>query len=158
MMYRKIMVPLDGSKLAECVLPHVETIARGCGSAQVVLIQAVEPLAIPYGREISHLKTIEQATAFEAHNRSDAESYLRSVAAKFYEGGITSSIEVIIGKAAEAMSDYATKNGVDLVVIATHGRSGLSRWVWGSVTDRLIRAICVPVLIIRVPGCVPGLK
>jgi nucleotide-binding universal stress UspA family protein len=157
-MYKKIMVPLDGSELAECVLPHVETIARGCGTAQVVLIQAVEPLSIPYGREISQLKSIEQATAFESHNRVEAETYLKSVADNLNASGIKTSIEVLHGKAAEAMSDYVTKNGIDLVVIATHGRSGVSRWVWGSVADRLLRSVCVPVLMIRAPGCIPGLK
>lgn len=157
-MYKKIMVPLDGSKLAECVLPHVETIARGCSTSQVVLIQSVEPLSIPYGREISQLKSIEQATAFETRNRVEAESYLKSVAANLNASGIITSIDVLNGKAAEALSDYVNKNGVDLVVIATHGRSGVSRWVWGSVTDRLLRSVCVPVLMIRVPGCIPGLK
>jgi|WetSurMetagenome_2_1015567.scaffolds.fasta_scaffold65733_2 nucleotide-binding universal stress UspA family protein len=157
-MYKKIMVPLDGSKLAECVLPHVETIARGYNATEVVLIQVVEPLSIPYGREISQLKSFEQAKAFESHNRIEAETYLKSVAANLNANDIKTSIEVLDGKAAEALSDYVNKNGVDLVVIATHGRSGVSRWVWGSVTDRLLRAVCVPVLMIRAPGCIPGLK
>jgi nucleotide-binding universal stress UspA family protein len=63
----------------------------------------------------------------------------------------------MVGKVAESIADYATKNGVDLIIIATHGRSGVSRWVWGSVADRVLRSACVPVLMVRAPGCVPGI-
>ena len=54
------------------------------------------------------------------------------------------------------IAEYATKNEIDLIVIATHGRSGVSRWVWGSVADRILRSACVPVMMVRAPGCVPG--
>lgn len=156
-MYKKILVPLDGSSVAECVLPHVAAIARGCQTPGVILVQAVEPLSVPYGREISELKSIEQATAFEAHRRVDAEKYLSATAARLGKAGIKAKAEVIYGKAAEALSDFAAKNGVDLVVIATHGRSGVSRWVWGSVTDRVLRSAGVPILMVRAPGCIPGM-
>jgi len=63
---------------------------------------------------------------------------------------------VLKGNPAESLADYASKNKVDLIVIATHGRSGVSRWVWGSVADRLLRSACVPVLMVRAPGCFPG--
>ena len=52
---------------------------------------------------------------------------------------------------------YARDKSIDLIVIATHGRSGVSRWVWGSVADRILRSSCVPVLMVRAPGCVPGI-
>jgi nucleotide-binding universal stress UspA family protein len=55
------------------------------------------------------------------------------------------------------IADYASKNDVDLIIIATHGRSGVSRWVWGSVADHILRSACVPVLMIRAPGCVAGI-
>ena len=55
------------------------------------------------------------------------------------------------------LADYATKNQVDLIVIATHGRSGVSKWVWGSVADRTLRSACIPVLMVRAPGCVAGI-
>jgi nucleotide-binding universal stress UspA family protein len=156
-MYKKIMVPLDGSKLAECVLPHLEVVARGCGTPQVVLVEAVEPLAIPYGREVSKIESMAQAQAFETHNRSDAGVYLQSIVKQLYQAGINAKAEVLLGKAAETLTDYVQNNEVDLVIIATHGRSGVSRWIWGSVADRLLRSLCVPVLMIRAPGCVPGL-
>ena len=155
-MYKKIMVPLDGSKLAECVFPHLETVIKGCESPEVIVVQAVEPLSVPYGREVSQLTSLEQVKAFETHQKTEAEKYLKEVVARLRKTGVNARAEVIYGKADEALSDYATKNDVDLVIIATHGRSGISRWVWGSVADLLVRSVRVPVLMVRVPGSVPG--
>lgn len=151
------MVPLDGSKLAECVLPHLETIIKGCESPEVILVQAVEPISIPYGREISEFTSLEQVKAFETHQKVEAEKYLKEIVARLGKTGVNARADVIYGKAGEALSDYATKNDIDLVIIATHGRSGISRWVWGSVADRLARSTCAPVLLVRAPGCVPGI-
>ena len=156
-MYKRIMVPLDGSDLAECVLPHLETIIKGCESPEVIVVQAVEPISIPYGREASQLTSLEQVKAFETHQKVEAEKYLKEIIARLGKTGVNAKADIIYGKAGEALSDYATKNNVDLVIIATHGRSGISRWVWGSVADRLIRSVCVPVLMVRAPGCVPGI-
>ena len=61
------------------------------------------------------------------------------------------------GKAADMLADYVKGSDADLVVIASHGRSGISRWVYGSVADRLLRAACVPVLMVRAPGCIAGI-
>lgn len=156
-MYKKIMVPLDGSKLAECVLPHLETVIKGCESPEVIVVQAVEPLSVPYGREVSQFTSLEQVKAFETHQKVEAEKYLKEIVVRLRKTAVNARADVIYGKAGEALSDYATKNDVDLVIIATHGRSGISRWVWGSVADRLVRSVCVPVLMVRVPGCVPGI-
>ena len=62
-----------------------------------------------------------------------------------------------MGKAAESLTEYTEKNGVDLIIMATHGRSGVSRWVWGSIADKVMRSSCVPVLLIRARGCVSGI-
>jgi nucleotide-binding universal stress UspA family protein len=155
-MYKKIMVPLDGSKLAECVFPHLETIVKGCQAAKVTIVQAVEPLSIPYGREIAQFTSLEQVKAFETHQKTEADRYLKETVARLKKTGINARADVIYGKAGEALSDYANKNKVDLVIIATHGRSGVSRWVWGSVADRLLHSVSAPVLMVRAPGCAPG--
>ena len=63
--------------------------------------------------------------------------------------------EVVTGRAADNLADFAAKNEVDLIIIATHGRSGISRWIWGSVADRILHSSSVPVLIVRPPGCEP---
>jgi nucleotide-binding universal stress UspA family protein len=156
-MYKKIMVPLDGSKLAECVFPHLETIVKGCDSPEVIVVQAVEPLSVPYGREVSQFTSLEQVKAFEIHQKVDAEKYLKKIVARLMKTAVKAKAEVIYGKASEVLSDYANKSNIDLVIIATHGRSGISRWVWGSVADRLVRSVCMPVLMVRAPGCVPGI-
>ena len=71
--------------------------------------------------------------------------------------GAVLSYEILEGKVADTLSHWAEKNEVDLIVIASHGRSGVSRWVMGSVADRVLRSACVPVLMIRAPGCAPGI-
>jgi len=152
-MYRKIMVPLDGSQLAEIVLPHVEVIAQANKSAEIMLVQAVEPIAIPYGREMAQLISMEQVKKFEAHNEVQAKSYLTEVSAQLSKTGINVKTYITYGKAAEALADFAAKNNVDLVIIATHGRSGVSRWVLGSVADRLLHSISTPTLVIRALAC-----
>jgi nucleotide-binding universal stress UspA family protein len=152
MLYQKILVPLDGSELAECVLPHVEAIAKGCGAINVIFIRVVEPfLRGEYSFGEKELKR------FELENREFAKEYLDQLVSRINSDGMNVQTVAITGKAVESITDYATKNEVDLIVIATHGRSGVSRWAQGSVADRLIRSSHVPVLMVRAPGCVPGI-
>jgi nucleotide-binding universal stress UspA family protein len=67
------------------------------------------------------------------------------------------SYEVLEGKVADTLAQWAEKNGVGLIIIASHGRSGVTRWIMGSVADRVMRSACVPVLMVRAPGCFPGI-
>jgi nucleotide-binding universal stress UspA family protein len=163
-MYKKILVPLDGSELAECVLPHVESIAKGCGAKEVVFLRVVEPLRWVVGPSYAMGGMDDTVGISEddmeritSASKAAAENYLGQLANRTKYNGITIKTEVISGKAAESIAEYATRNGVDLITIATHGRSGVSRWVWGSVADRVLRSACVPVLMVRAPGCVPGI-
>jgi nucleotide-binding universal stress UspA family protein len=153
-MYKKILVPLDGSELAECVLPHVESIARGCGAQNVVFLRVVEPFHMP--SRYSGFSA-EDITRIDSDNKASAENYLGQVVSRTKYDGVTIQSEVMTGKAAESIAEYATKNSIDLIAIATHGRSGVSRWAWGSVADRVLRSACVPILMVRAPGCVPGI-
>jgi nucleotide-binding universal stress UspA family protein len=153
-MYQKILVPLDGSVLAECVLPHVEVLARGCQAKSVVFIRVVESFHQPTG---DYVMDPDQVKKIEAEHKQAAEEYLQKISAKVSLAGATVKAETPYGMPAEIIADYATKNQADLVVIATHGRSGVSKWVWGSVADRILRSACVPVLMVRAPGCVPGI-
>jgi len=157
-MYKKIMVPLDGSKLAECVFPHLETIVKGCKSPEVIIVQAVEPLSVPYGREVAQFTSLEQVKAFETHQKVEAEKYLKEIVARLRKTGVNARADVICGKAGDALSDYATKNEVDLVIIATHGRSGISHRLWGGVADHLVRSVSVPVLVVRASEGVPVVR
>ena len=156
-MYKKILVPLDGSELAECVLPHVESIAKGCGAQNVIFLRVVEPFQLPTGADYSSFST-DFIERMDSEHKAAAESYLSQLVSKNKYDGVNVKSEVIIGRlAADAIADYATKNDVDLITISTHGRSGISRWVMGSVADRILRSSCVPVMMVRAPGCVPGI-
>jgi len=160
--YKKILVPLDGSELAECVLPHVESIANGCGVQEVVFLRVVEPLrwavGPPYEVEDYSIGLMERdISLIDSENKVTAEKYLDQLITRTKYEGVTIQSEVVIGRAAESIAEYVTKNGFELIIIATHGRSGVSRWVLGSVSDRVLRSACVPVLMIRAPGCVPGI-
>ena len=154
-MYQHIMVPLDGSELAECVLPHVEAIAKGCNVGKITLIRVVTPLHLHGGVE-SRLSP-EERRRLEADSTDIARNYLDQVVKRLTDIGIAAKSEVLYGNVIDKLVDYADRNGVDLTVIATHGRSGVSRWVWGSVADRILRSACMPVLMVRVPGCVVGI-
>lgn len=149
-MYKKIMVPLDGSDLAECVLPHVKAVTKGFEPGKIFLVRVVEPFPPSYhAGDAVDPELIEKS---EANRRASAKEYIDGIAAKLKQEGAPVHPEVIVGRTTESLVDFAEKNGVDLLVIASHGRSGLSRWVMGSVADRLLRSANVPILIIRPAG------
>jgi nucleotide-binding universal stress UspA family protein len=155
-MYKKITVPLDGSELAECVLPHVEAIAKGCvPPPKVTLVRVVEPLHLHGGLESRFAP--EERKHIEDDAANVAQSYLDQVVNRLKGKGVKAKSEVLRGNVIDTLLDYMNKNGVDLIIIASHGRSGISRWVWGSVTDRILRSSRVPVFMVRVPECVPGI-
>jgi len=158
-MYQRIMVPLDGSELAECVLPHVESIAKGCGVKSVIFVGVVEPIQFTGGGAdaAGYFLKDEDLRQMEVSRQSAVEDYLQQTMSRLNYDGVNLQSEVIRGKAAESLAEYAEKNEIDLIVMATHGRSGISRWVVGNVADRIIRSACVPVLLVRAPGCIPGI-
>lgn len=153
-MYKKVLVPLDGSKLAECVLPHVESIVKGCGAGSVVFLRAV-PEGSP-GSRGSTFFTEREWQQIEASGEAGARDYLERVTRELKWDGVNIRSEVVPGNPGEAIAGYAARNGVDLIVIATHGRSGLSRMTLGSVADRVLRSVSVPVLMVRPGECSPG--
>jgi len=155
--YNKVIVPLDGSELAECVLPHVEAIAKGCGVHDVIFVSVVEPVHLYRDVESSSLSDEQRLLEVLRESMVTARSYLDQVASRTRYDGVKVQSEVLTGKVADTIADYATKNEADLIVIATHGRSGVSHWVYGSVADRILRSSCVPVLMVRAPGCIPGI-
>ena len=153
------MVPLDGSELAESVLPHVAAITAGCKNSSVVFVRVMSPIQLPASVPTNGIlgfseKKFEQ---MEAQRRQAAEAYLKKIVEGTRIEGAVLSYEVLEGSVANTLAHWAEDNGVDLIVIASHGRSGVSRWVYGSVADRVLRSACVPVLMIRAPGCVPGI-
>jgi nucleotide-binding universal stress UspA family protein len=156
-MYQKIMVPLDGSELAECVLPHLEAIASGCRITHVVLIEVIDPLQLPASVPArgDFGFTEKDRRELEERRKAAAQEYLQKIENALSIPGATFSHQVLEGKVSEALTEYAQNNDIDMIVIASHGRSGISRWLLGSVADRIVRSSCVPVLMVRAPGCEP---
>ena len=153
-MYNKILVPMDGSELAECVLPHVESVSKGCSTKEITFVRVAEPVRLPYTSDDGYSLSAIDIEQMEQMNRGAAKNYLDNLASRVKYDGMDLKFEVLEGgRAAEMISDYATDNSMDLIIIATHGRSGISRWIMGSVADRVLRSTCVPVLMVRAPGC-----
>jgi len=148
-MYNKILVPLDGSELAECVLPHVEAIAKGCQTTNIIFIRVVEPVVLPVADGEYFSSNVW--TQIESQEKAIAVSYLNEIVNRVQYEGINVEAKVILGRVADSIVDYVIKNGVDLIIIATHGRSGVSRWLRGSVANRILHAIRAPILMIPPP-------
>lgn len=153
-MYSKVLVPLDGFELAECILDHLRTIVTGCQVSEVVLLTVVEvyETGLP-GTTWGGAVSAEQGAGLEVESTAKAKNYLTRVANGLKKEGMSAQPVVIRGKVAEGILDYAAKNQVDLIMMSTHGRSGPSRWALGSVADRIIRHSLIPVLIVSPKGC-----
>ena len=147
-MYEKILVPLDGSQLAEVALPYAEEIAAKLG-AHLILLSVVESTEAQNYH--NHQIYIQQKTEDAKYG---AERYLEKW------GGKAVKIEsaFLVGYPAEEIVDYADKEGIGLIVIATHGRSGIRRWSLGSVADKVVRSATQPVAIIRAKDTRPDVR
>jgi nucleotide-binding universal stress UspA family protein len=157
-MYKKILVPLDGSKLAECALPYAEELAKGCGTEEVVLVSVTERLQ-GYRALEDPSQPLGQRLIHETFGKKEkqAQKYLGRVAKALEAKGIKVNTDVLLGNPAEEIVTYAKQPGCDIIVMSSHGHSGPSRWAYGSVADKVFRASCVPVLMVRAPGCIMGI-
>jgi nucleotide-binding universal stress UspA family protein len=143
-MYHKILVPLDGSKRAEKILPHVEELAKRY-KAKIILLQIVEFKAINSGEgAFIPLSDYEFDQA-----EKQTETYLKGIQGEFREKNIESRTHVIYGPVVEGVISMAAQEGVDLIALASHGRGGLSRVFYGSVAAGLLHRVDRPLLIIR---------
>ena len=152
-MYKKILVPLDGSELAEGVLPHVITLATECTveEAEVVLLMVFElPHISAYHPGVSMpLNWEEQIKQMAADTRKAARKYLSDVKKRLKNTGIKVRYEVMEGDPAEKIVEYNNKNSFDVIVMVTHGRSGAKRWAYGSVADKVLHGVTNPILLVR---------
>ncbi len=157
-MYKKILVPMDGSGLAECVFEHVKEVAAGCRVPVVDLLYVVQQTPFPYSPMVpdASFGNLPADVRDEGIRKAEAwgKEYLAKIAADLKKSGIATKIAVLRGNAAEQILDYATKNGVDLIIMSTHGRSGPSRWAFGSTSEKVMRSASMPVMIVRPAGCV----
>ena len=139
-MYKKILVPLDGSELAETALSYAKEIAEKMDSV-VRLISVVESPQSKY----SHVLQYYIQGMADAINTHNVKSRLKEIKEKKIKVGST----ILFGHAADEIVDYADSENIDLIVMATHGYSGIKRWAIGSVADKVIRVAKQPVLLIR---------
>ena len=144
-MYKSILTPLDGSKRAESILKHVEELARRF-DAKVVFLQVIEPNTFIVGHETAFY--VQYKEEVEKKNKQ-AEVYLADIKGEFLEKGIESRVRVVNGPIVDAIIAAAESENVDLIAIASHGRSGLSRVFYGSVAAGILNRADRPLLLIR---------
>ncbi len=143
-MIKRILVPLDGSGMSEASLKIVEPVASGL-HAEIVLFQAVEPVRYVPGFE-TMVPNVVLPSDDEIKNA--AVQYLKGIEEPLAQKGIKTSSNIITAAPAEAIVDYADSGEIDLIAMTTHGFSGLKRWVFGSVTEKILQAGDKPVLLI----------
>jgi len=152
-MHERILVPLDGSEVGEAALPRVEALVSRLApqvQVEVTLLQVITSLShyviagdtsaqIPYTpREIEQIK-------------KKTTDYLDKAGETLRSKGINVKTRAETGKAAEEILRVADEIKADLIAMSTHGRSGLSRWAFGSVTDKILRVSNLPILVVRAP-------
>jgi nucleotide-binding universal stress UspA family protein len=148
-MIRTIMVPLDGSEFAERALPIATELARWVGaSLRLVTVHDIGHTPLPVSAETLTIAEIERQT------QEQASQYLRRMADEASAGGVPVTHALRIGYPATALIEDADDENVDLIVMTTHGRGGISRLWLGSVADRLSRQADCPVLLLR-PDAMP---
>ena len=148
-MYHKIVVPLDGSPLAEVALPYAEEIAGKMGSEIILLTVLPSEETQEYQNHHRYTAKIVEAT------RQHVSKYLE----KSSNQGIHVGTATRTGNPAEGILDYVSRGDLNLIIMATHGRSGVSRWAVGSVADKMVRATTrQPLLLIRAKGAHPDMR
>ena len=146
-MYKTILVPLDGSKRAEAILPHVEEIAQRF-TAKVIFMQVVDPhMIMTTTNEAAELIWV----AFEQHTK-EVHAYLIAWCGEFHEKGIEADSFVERGPVVEAIIDVAKREEADLIAMASHGRGGVSRVFYGSVAAGVLQRVDRPLLLVRSRG------
>src|SRR5262245_47902505 len=146
-MYRRMLVPLDGSTQAEAILPLVEQVA-GPLEADVILLRVVEPVSA--AEAIASGGVVAPDTFM--HHELEAKRYLSQIEPQLSKKGVRVRTRIAFGPPAEAILGAIKTSGADLVAMTTHGRSGLGRALFGSEAESVLRASPVPVLMIRTPA------
>lgn len=149
-MYQKILVPLDGSELAECALAEVIKLGRGGVIAEVILLKVIEIEV--FNIPIASQKSIDLNALRDAH-RAEAEKYLEGIQSRLRSEGINATIAMLEGRPADTIVEFTKNRSVDLIVIGTHGYTGMKRLMFGSVALRVLHDANVPVLLIRSFSC-----
>jgi len=137
---RQVLVPLDGSELSAAILPVVERLA-GPLEFVIHLLHAIEPLPAAAAGMSARIEEIQ------AFREQEAEGYLDKVARTLEAEGLAVRRVVRVGPAVEAIQRYALEAAIDLIAMTTHGRTGLSRLLFGSVAEQVLRAVAIPLVL-----------
>lgn len=143
-MYKNMLVPLDGSALSETSLEHALALAKSGSIPGVVLLRAREPMDSGVRQRLS----TDLAKKLDDAYQEEIEEYLNKISDYFKQNGITARLVAATGSPAEAILDYVRENQIDLIVMSSHGRTGIARWAFGSVTEKVLKESNVPVLVI----------
>ena len=142
-MYRKILVPLDGSKVAEGVLPHARALAYSEGAELILLTVGANPV-MDYAFSDPG---IAQLAIDEQEERS--KKYISEIESQLKASGFRISTLLRVGAVVDVILGVAEVMQVDIIAMSTHGRTGPARWLLGSVAERVVQNSKVPVLLIR---------
>ena len=143
-MYTNILVPLDGSELAEGAIPYAQEIAQR-SDANLFLLQVMQPVNIPT-YYLQAYDVIQEA--HEEVNKS-AENYLNTMAKTLEDDSLKVQTEVIRGIPQKEILAYIDRNKIDLIVLTARGQSGITRWLIGSIANKILKGARIPVLLIR---------
>ena len=155
-MYKQILLPLDGSDVSESALTPARNVAQAFGARLHLLqvLSSTDQFALTRGMDYGALNSgysqnlIDEVIAAQS---AGVEEYLDGVAAGLRADGVDVVTATADGTAADRIIEYAEAEGIDLIVMSTHGRGGVRRFLVGSVTDRVIRSTNLPVLVAH-PG------
>lgn len=177
-MYNKVVVPLDGSKLAETALPHLEAIAKGCSIPEILLVSVTERVKgrIQQDKAFEEYSTkssarplpatgaVQGGVVFSTYTPGQqqiplslgrmaktAYDYLCKISLQLDEKGFRTHVAVLAGKPAEEIVNYANEQGADLIIMGSQGKGGLNRWNISNIADKVVKTAKVPVLLVR-PG------
>jgi nucleotide-binding universal stress UspA family protein len=146
-MYDTILVPLDGSKRAEAILPHVQAIGRSA-QAKIILLTALEHKVFVSAEGIQ-----SQLDAGELERKmQSAEEYLGNLAQEFRRMDIETEYQVVYGSAVDVITKTAEEEDAGLIAIASHGRTGLGRVFYGSIAAGVLHVADRPLLVVRSRG------
>ena len=149
-MYKKVLVPLDGSDLAECMLSHLKTLFKDGSVGEITLLNIVA-IDIPWGElESGHI----DFDGLRKRVIASSKKYLAKVESRLSAEGIkVNAVSLEANRPAETITEYAKKHGMELIIMATHGKTGFKKLLLGSVASAVLNQSPVPVLLIRPEAC-----
>lgn len=142
-MYKKILVPLDGSKLAEAALPHAEAIAKSEGAEIVLLRVPMAPASEFFARDPAIAVKIQQ------DEEAEAAGYINAKMEELKKDNIKVTAITQLGAVPDTILAVADDTHADMIAMSTHGRTGMQRWLLGSVADRVVHHAHIPVMLIH---------